>query len=293
MARSRRYEPTILDDLFGLLVTVPVWVGPILTAIVFVVSRWVFPLAMSAIGGDNAAAESITRMLAGLAVQLAPLFGAFVLLVWVVAEGKKWSSRRRLERQSGAGSVNALDWREFESLLTEAFRRQGFQTEHSGRNGPDGGVDIRLNKAGGVTLVQCKHWKRRQVGVQIVRELLGVVSSEGAHSGIVVTSGEFTPDAVAFAAKNPIRLVNGCELIEMLGAVQSSCRINLGVKASTTPDQSAGVSHANASERMCPKCGAAMTKRVAKSGQYAGTQFLGCTRYPQCRGILNLAPTEM
>jgi restriction system protein len=33
----------------------------------------------------------------------------------------------------------------------------------------------------------------------------------------------------------------------------------------------------------CPKCGGALTKRVAKRGPMAGNAFYGCVNYPKCR----------
>ncbi|MGD9418396.1 MAG: four helix bundle suffix domain-containing protein [Verrucomicrobiota bacterium JB025] len=34
----------------------------------------------------------------------------------------------------------------------------------------------------------------------------------------------------------------------------------------------------------CPQCASLMTLRTAKSGKNAGSQFWGCTRYPDCKG---------
>lgn len=34
----------------------------------------------------------------------------------------------------------------------------------------------------------------------------------------------------------------------------------------------------------CPQCGKPMALRTAKTGQYAGRQFWGCTAYPECKG---------
>ena len=39
----------------------------------------------------------------------------------------------------------------------------------------------------------------------------------------------------------------------------------------------------------CPKCGSAMARRTASHGQFAGHDFLGCTRYPACRGVRQIA----
>lgn len=35
----------------------------------------------------------------------------------------------------------------------------------------------------------------------------------------------------------------------------------------------------------CPDCGRAMVLRTAKSGRNAGTQFWGCSDYPECKGV--------
>lgn len=37
----------------------------------------------------------------------------------------------------------------------------------------------------------------------------------------------------------------------------------------------------------CPKCGSAMVLRDTKKGQNVGNKFWGCTKFPQCRGIMN------
>ena len=39
---------------------------------------------------------------------------------------------------------------------------------------------------------------------------------------------------------------------------------------------------------LCPNCGSAMRIRLAKRGRFAGKQFLGCIKYPECNGIINI-----
>ncbi|MEZ5507215.1 MAG: topoisomerase DNA-binding C4 zinc finger domain-containing protein [Gammaproteobacteria bacterium] len=34
---------------------------------------------------------------------------------------------------------------------------------------------------------------------------------------------------------------------------------------------------------VCPRCGAAMVLRTAKTGRYKGSKFWGCSKYPECR----------
>ena len=38
----------------------------------------------------------------------------------------------------------------------------------------------------------------------------------------------------------------------------------------------------------CPQCGALMALRTAKSGKNAGSQFWGCTKYPECKGTAKI-----
>lgn len=38
----------------------------------------------------------------------------------------------------------------------------------------------------------------------------------------------------------------------------------------------------------CPKCGSEMSLRTAKRGDNQGGKFWGCSRYPECRGIINI-----
>jgi restriction system protein len=38
----------------------------------------------------------------------------------------------------------------------------------------------------------------------------------------------------------------------------------------------------------CPDCGKPMALRTARSGKHAGSQFWGCTGYPECRGTVPL-----
>ena len=43
-----------------------------------------------------------------------------------------------------------------------------------------------------------------------------------------------------------------------------------------------------AQEPFCPKCGSRMVLRTARRGRYAGKNFWGCSKYPNCNGILNV-----
>lgn len=86
---------------------------------------------------------------------------------------KQRQRRRLLDTQTGLDSLSAISWRQFEMLVGEAFRRQGYTVHETGLGGADGGIDLLLKKAGSTTLVQCKQWRSRQVNVNVVREMYG------------------------------------------------------------------------------------------------------------------------
>lgn len=216
MGRRRRKDPGPIGQLYRLLLNAPVWTGPVLSAAVLAIGGWLLPGLL-----DGESSGFFAEAVSGVAQFAAPWIAGLILLVWTFAEIRKAYDRRRLDRQTGLGTIAKLDWAEFEAMLAEAFRRQGFRvTERHTAGGPDGGIDLRLDKAGAETLVQCKHWRKTRVGVKVVRELRGIVASEAAESGIVVTSGRFTSAAIRFAETNPIRLIAGRELVKMIKEVQ-------------------------------------------------------------------------
>jgi ssDNA-binding Zn-finger/Zn-ribbon topoisomerase 1 len=45
----------------------------------------------------------------------------------------------------------------------------------------------------------------------------------------------------------------------------------------------------NIANPICPKCGIQMVLRTAQRGPAAGSQFWGCSNYPTCKMIKNLA----
>lgn len=107
---------------------------------------------------------------------LAPLAWLLLAICWMAALFSFLRARHRrrlLDTRTDLDSLAAGGWRQFERLVGEAFRRQGYAVEETGLGGADGGIDLILRKDGRRTLVQCKQWKRQQVGVSVVREAEG------------------------------------------------------------------------------------------------------------------------
>lgn len=180
---------------------------------------------------------------------------------------------RLLDAQTGLESLRAMSWRQFEMLVGEAFRRQGYRIEETGLGGADGGIDLRLSKDGQTTLVQCKQWRTQRVDVKVVREMYGLLAHHHANAVKIVAIGNFTPDAERFAQGKPIELIYGDALLAMIHDVQAAASATVAATqapaASTPPTPN------------CPKCGTPMVKRTNHRSQ---EPFWGCPKYPSCRG---------
>ena len=116
--------------------------------------------------------------------------------------------------------LQALDGREFEILVYEALRNQGFNVELGPRSG-DGGIDIRMlqrDPIGDVmTAVQIKRYRHdRKIGLEAIQALHGAKVAEGLHKSIFVTSSDYLPSAKNFAARKNVsmQLYTSSDVIE-------------------------------------------------------------------------------
>ena len=286
MARKRKTSP--LEDMLDLVSLLPWWAGVAIAAIGYVVlHRMATPVQVTAVQPGQVSHLMTQTVIAGLATA-----GQYIVpLVGLV--GAAMSFFRRKQRAAlvtdvaQAQSANALDgmsWREFEMLVGEAYRLQGYRVTETGGGGADGGIDLALTKGSEKFLVQCKQWKAYKVGVDVVRELYGVMAAKGATGGFVVTSGRFTDDAKAFAEGRNVQLVDGPKLFAMI----KKAKLSLTATAQQPASKPTMAQSNTAIEPNCPQCGSGMVKRTARKGGNAGGEFWGCSKYPTCKGVRQL-----
>jgi restriction system protein len=205
--------------------------------------------------------------------------------------------QKKLYNRVAAGpareSLATMNWSNFERLISEFYQRRGYSVSRVGGNGPDGGVDLQMRKEGGIYLVQCKHWKTYKVGVQQVREFYGVMASRGVAGGYFVTSGQYTNDAIRFAAGTNLELVDGTKLQRMIHAAQQpvpakptapSDAVVPNVRPAPSEEILPSTAGPVSAPPLCPLCDAPMSKRAARKGSKAGNEFWGCTAFPRCKG---------
>ena len=215
----------------------------------------------------------VFRPLIAVLSTMAPFIALVLLIPAPLSAWRAWKGRRLLDRQQNLESIRALHWKDFERLLGEYYRRQGFRVEENQQGGADGGVDLRLRDKHGLHVVQCKQWRSRQVGVPIARELLGVMVDQGAYSGSIITSETFTKEAKQFAERNGIELVDGARLERMIMEVTRGKRASSPIPAEAK------------SGTQCPRCGSPLLLRTARRGPNAGSEFYGCSSFPKCRYV--------
>jgi len=225
------------------------------------------------------AARNLFMSLASIGQYILPL----IFIAGAVTSAARGRNRQKLiewtSKSDSAATLDDMTWQQFEELVHEAFRIQGYSVRRVGGEGPDGGVDLILDRGAERVLVQCKRWRAFKVGVNVVRELYGVMAAKSAAAGIVVTSGRFTPDAVAFASGRNVRLIDGQELFKMIREIRAVQPRFAGLERKRRPESSG-------STPGCPRCGKPMVRREAKRGANVGKSFWGCSGYPTCRGIV-------
>jgi restriction system protein len=296
-----RQKTSPIEDLIILSSKLPWWAGLTLALFSYLILHHYATLPPVTATGYAQLGDVAVR---GLYKTLA-MFGQYVLpfaftlgaLISALTLAKQKRLFSKVAKSSSVASLNQMSWGEFEHLVSEFYRRRGFQVTHNGGSGPDGGVDIVLRKKGETYLVQCKQWKAYKVGAQPVREFYGVMASRGVAGGYFVTSGEYTVEARRFAQGLNLELVDGHQLRRMIEVAQEPPQTDL---PSTPPKEVPAVAERKlrlvqprtAPSPVCPACTGEMVKRVASRGANARKEFWGCAAYLRCKGTLPILPSR-
>ncbi len=214
------------EDFMDLVARLPWWGGVLMAMVTYLIFHTL--AGQKVVASSNPAEigsvviKTVVTSVSGILQYVAPLLCLF---------GAAGSALRRRERSAllskaaqghTASIVDGMSWRQFELLVGEALRQQGYRVLETGGGGADGGVDLILTKDGETFLVQCKQWRAYKVGVAVVRELFGVMAAKGATGGYLVTSGRFTAEASDFARGRNVTLVDGTELAKWIKAARTT-----------------------------------------------------------------------
>jgi restriction system protein len=214
---GRRKDDGLLDSLFEIARLLPWWLDLVIAAAAGIglhhVERTTQPaLATAPSEAGNQLTVTLVHALATVGQFVVPLVFVVGAVASVVARRHRAGLLRRAGDHNAETAISEMSWQNFEQLVHEVFHQRGYSVEPLGGSRPDGGVDLIARRQGEVNLIQCKHWRTKQVGVKVARELLGVVTAKGATSGTVVTSGTYTTEAIRFAQAQRIELIDGAAL---------------------------------------------------------------------------------
>jgi restriction system protein len=275
MTHRRKKDDGIIGDLFDLIIRVatmlPWWMDLFLAIFSYFSLHYLsaqYPI--NNLHGQNI----VTPIFAYAGQYLFPIIFVF----GGVASFRNSFHGKELLWSPGSGRVTEMlakmSWQDFELLIGQWFKTQGYEVMQAGGAHADGGIDIELRKDGELYLVQCKHYRAWRVPVQTIRDLYGVMTSRGAAGGFVVTSGQFTIPAKEFAEGRVITLIDGEKLSEIIPpSIKSEDQLVSGLETiSSIP--------------LCPKCDSSMVRRTAHNGSNIGRDFWGCSKYPSCKGIV-------
>jgi len=286
MARQRKAG--LAEDVMEIVSRLPWWAGVGLAALAYLylhqVASQVVVLETQPGRVGAMAVQTIWKTLAGVGQYLIPA------LCLIGAGVSAWRRHHRqglvadVVQSQSAGALDGMSWTAFEMLVGEGFRLQGYRVAETGGGGADGGVDLVLTKGGEKFLVQCKQWRAMKVGVEIVRELYGVMAARGATGGFVVTSGRFTDDATKFASGRNVRLIDGLQLQALIRQTKAVPGRVVQPAANAVMAKPVTSFETESAAPTCPVCSKPMVRRVAKQGANAGNAFWGCSSYPGCRG---------
>ena len=128
------------------------------------------------------------------------------------------------ETSTTSPTLNELSGIEFENLCKNLLEKMNFEVSTTKQSG-DGGIDLiaynHQPMLEGKYIVQCKRYSG-SVGEPIIRDLYGVVNSERANKGILITTGTFTKSAVEFSMGKQLELIGGERLNQLLNSYSVS-----------------------------------------------------------------------
>ena len=186
---------------------VPWWLNIVLAAVCYGAIAYGLPM----LADDGPVIASIARGLRPLAPYLAIFFLALAA-VGIVAELRRL--RQVAADQTDPTKLCSLSYENMQSALIAALQRRNFSVQVA--DGGDG-VDLLLHAGNGdLWIVNFRNWQVAVIDAPAIGKLFGVMAAKGAVACVFLTSGGFTVEAVRFANGQPIHLVDGPQLLDML-----------------------------------------------------------------------------
>jgi restriction system protein len=194
-------------------------------------------------------------------------------LVLVARERERFRTAA-IDHTGDIAALRKKPWGEFETLVGQVFRAQGYVVKERGGLKRDHGVDLIAERDKERVLIQCKHWLAWKVGEGQVKELYADVKTQAFTEGRLVTCGRFTEFAMSWAKRNGIRLIDGESLVQLIQLTGISDRPPAPADGKLAPTLTAP---------RCPNCHTPLRRH---SNRYDESRFWGCPN-PACNWTLD------
>ena len=180
------------NSLFAVLLRSPWWISVGIAALLGLVAAALLPAEFRVVGS---------------------LSGFPFLVIGALAAQRQWRLPGAVRVQQTQAAVGAMAWPAFQALLTESFRRNGYEVLPGGAGGT---VDLVLQRQVGRTLVSARRWKTARLGVEPLRALqaarLQDDSSADTPQVLCICLGDISDNASTYAAEQGITLWRAAEL---------------------------------------------------------------------------------
>jgi restriction system protein len=144
--------------------------------------------------------------------------GALVL-AGVAGLGARGAKECEAFQRSGMAAVDTMNGRQFQFLLEHLFAKKGYRVARL-RVREDSGADLLLDLPHGRTIVQVQHWNG-MVRHEAVHQAVVAKTRYGVARALVVTSSNYSADAVAEANSNGVTLWNRAFLAAELSSFRA------------------------------------------------------------------------
>jgi hypothetical protein len=113
--------------------------------------------------------------------------------------------------------LDPMSGTEFEEFVARLLAKLDYGEVEWVPHGADMGRDILVRSRAGLTVIECKHHPNGSIGRPVVQKLHSAVISSRGVKGIIVTTGHFSPEALAHAQtlSPPIEMIDHALLADM------------------------------------------------------------------------------
>ena len=200
-------------------------------------------------------------------ITMLPFLLGLVLIVFVITRAIK---ARKIAQAMATDNYDSMSGEEFEEFCANILRGNGYTNVEVTKASGDHGIDVLASKDNVKYAIQCKRYSK-PVGNKAVQEAYSGKDIYKADVAVVMSNMDFTPQAIEDARKLNVELWNR----DKIYSLQKKGNVEI-----SEPFEENNLT--------CPKCGGTLVLRTAKKGANAGSQFYGCSNYPNCKYTKNL-----